>query len=80
MAPRRVVLYTRAGCHLCDEARAVLIQVQAQVPFELEEVDILSDPDLFQEHKWDIPVIEIDGRTAFKLRVAPEALVERLQR
>ena len=79
-SPPRVVLYSRPGCHLCEEAKAVLGQVRQRIAFELAEVDICTDPELFEEHKWDIPVIEIDGRTAFKLRVAPEALAERLRR
>ena len=80
MASPQVVLYSRPGCHLCEDAKAVLAQVRSQVPFDLEEIDISTDRELFAEHKWHIPVIEIDGRTAFKLRVAPEALLERLQR
>jgi glutaredoxin len=80
MASPHVVLYSRPGCHLCEDAKAVLAQARTRVAFDLEEVDISSDPELFEEHKWTIPVIEIDGRTAFKLRVAPEALLERLQR
>ncbi len=80
MTSRQVVLYSRPGCHLCEDAKAVLAQTRARVAFDLQEIDISRDPELFEEHKWDIPVIEIDGRTAFKLRVAPEALLERLQR
>ena len=80
MPSPQVVLYSRPGCHLCEDVKAVLAQARARVPFDLQEVDISTDPDLFEEHKWHIPVIEIDGRTAFKLRVAPEALLERLQR
>ena len=80
MPSPKVVLYSRPGCHLCEDAKAVLAQARARVPFDFQEVDISTDPDLFEEHKWHIPVIEIDGRTAFKLRVAPEALLERLQR
>jgi glutaredoxin len=80
MASPHVVLYSRPGCHLCEDAKAVLAQARARVVFDLEEIDISADPELFDEHKWHIPVIEIDGHTAFKLRVLPEALLERLQR
>ena len=80
MASPQVVLYSRPGCHLCEDAKAVLAQVRARVEFDLREVDISDDPDLFEEHKWHIPVIEIDGRSAFKLRVTHGALLERLLR
>ena len=80
MASPQVVLYSRPGCHLCEDAKAVLAQVRTRVEFDLREVDISDDPDLFEEHKWHIPVIEIDGRSAFKLRVTHGALLERLLR
>jgi glutaredoxin len=76
----RVTLYTRAGCHLCDDAKAALALARREVAFELAEVDIDSDPALYEAHKWDIPVIEVDGHRAFKHRVASGQLVERLRR
>jgi glutaredoxin len=77
---RDVVLYTRTGCCLCDEAKEALALARAQVEFSLREVDIESDPALFAAHRYDIPVIEIDGRRAFKHRVSARKLVERLSR
>jgi len=77
---RDVVLYTKAGCCLCDEAKEALSLARAQVEFSLREVDIATDPALFAAHRYDIPVIEIDGRRAFKHRVSAEKLVERLSR
>ncbi len=43
-------------------------------------MDIDSDPALYEAHRYDVPVIEIDGRRAFKHRVTPRQLVERLSR
>jgi glutaredoxin len=77
---REVVLYTRSGCCLCDEAKEALRVAGAQVPFTLREVDIDSDPALYEAHRYDVPVIEIEGRRAFKHRVTPRQLVERLSR
>ena len=77
---RNVVLYTKAGCCLCDEAKEALARARAQVEFALREVDIESDPALFAEHRYDVPVIEIDGKRAFKYRVTAGQLVERLSR
>jgi len=77
---REVVLYTRSGCCLCDDAKEALRVAGEQVQFTVREVDIDSDPSLYQKHRYDIPVIEIDGRRAFKHRVTPRQLVERLSR
>ena len=75
---KEVVLYTREECSLCKTARAVLLAVKREVDFTYREVDIDSDPELFEEHKHDIPVIEIDGRRAFKHRVDAQELRKKL--
>ena len=62
----RVTLYGKPGCHLCDEARAVVEAVRADVGFELEEVDITLDPVLATRYGERIPVVEIDGEEAFE--------------
>ena len=77
---REIVLYTKSGCCLCDDAKEALRVARAQVQFTLREVDIESDPALYEAHRNDIPVIEIDGRRAFKHRVTVRQLVERLSR
>lgn len=68
-----VTLYTRPGCHLCDEARDVLLAERARTPFALEEVDIETDDDLVREYGVRIPVVVIDGRERFEHRVEPGA-------
>lgn len=75
---KQVVLYTRAGCGLCEVAKKVILAVRRDVDFVFREVDIDSDAELFEEHRYDIPVIEIDGRRAFKHRVDPQALKKKL--
>jgi glutaredoxin len=75
---RQVVLYTKPGCSLCDYARAAILAVRREIDFEFQEIDIALDADLFDLYKFDIPVVEIDGRRAFKHRVDPEALKEKL--
>jgi glutaredoxin len=75
---KQVVLYTRAGCGLCEVAKEVILAVRRDVDFVFREVDIDSDAELFEEHRYDIPVIEIDGRRAFKHRVDPQALKKKL--
>jgi glutaredoxin len=64
-----VIVYSRPGCHLCDEAKAVIENAGVSDRFTLEEIDIESDPELLRKYKYDIPVITIDGAEAFKHRV-----------
>lgn len=71
----KVVLYSRAGCHLCDAARHVLLAELARTPFELVEVDVAGDDDLEREYGIRIPVVEIDGRERFEYEVDPAVLV-----
>ncbi|MBA2420860.1 MAG: glutaredoxin family protein [Thermoleophilaceae bacterium] len=61
-----VTLYGKPGCHLCDDARAVVDGVRADVGFELAEVDITLDPVLANRLGERIPVVEIDGEEAFE--------------
>jgi glutaredoxin len=66
---RDVVVYSRPGCHLCEQALAVIEEVRARVAFELREVDIESDDTLFKRYLERIPVVVIDGRESFELFV-----------
>jgi glutaredoxin len=76
----RVVLYSAEGCHLCDRARATVTALREELGFELEEVDIGGDPALEARYRELIPVVEIDGKTAFTYFVSPEALRRKLGR
>ena len=74
-----VTLYSRPGCHLCDEARATLARLLEEGDrFELTEVDIDSDDRLLREMLERIPVIEIDGVVASELVPDESALRSRL--
>ena len=58
----RVTLYTRPGCHLCDDARAVVARVCEELGESFSEVDITSDEDLQDRYAEEIPVTLVDGR------------------
>jgi len=75
---RAVVLYTRPGCCLCDDARAVLERVRARHPFALQERDIDQDDELQRAYLERIPVVTIDGEEAFELFVDETELARRL--
>ena len=58
----RVTLYGKPGCHLCDDARAVIERVCADVGTTYDEVDITSSPELADAYAEQIPVTFVDGR------------------
>lgn len=64
-----VVLYSRPGCGLCDEAREVIVAERARAAFGFEEIDISGDDALELEYGFRIPVVLVDGREAFEVRV-----------
>ncbi len=70
-----VVLYSRPGCGLCDEARAVILAERARTPFAFEEVDVSADDELEREYGIRIPVVAVDGREVFEVRVDPASFV-----
>ncbi|WP_062524469.1 glutaredoxin family protein [Demequina rhizosphaerae] len=72
--PARVMLYTRAGCHLCEDARDVVAATCAALEQDWEEVDIDTDPDLRARYGDEIPVATVDGRTVGFWRIDPERL------
>jgi glutaredoxin len=73
-----VTLYGRPDCHLCEEARDALLRVRAEAPFELLEIDIERDDELFRRYLERIPVVSLDGEELFELEVDEAALRRRL--
>jgi glutaredoxin len=73
VAPR-ITLYTRTGCHLCEEARMVIEQVCAELGEEYAEVDIDTDQDLVARFTDEVPVTFVDGRQHDFWRVDPARL------
>ena len=69
MSKRHVRIYSRPGCHLCDEAKATIQNSGCSDRFTLEEVNIESDEELLRKYKYDIPVVMVDGVEAFRHRV-----------
>ena len=75
-----MTLYGKPGCHLCDDARAVVERVRGEHPFELREVDVSLDPALNREYGERIPVLALDGEEVFDYFVEEAVLVQRLDR
>ena len=59
--PVRVTLVGRPGCHLCDDARAVVAAVTADLGVGWQELSIDDDPDLRARYAEQIPVTIVDG-------------------
>jgi glutaredoxin len=74
-----VVVYSKPGCCLCDEVKAKLERLREQHWFELREVNILNDRQLFEEFKEQIPVLFINGRKAFKFHLDEKEFLKRLE-
>jgi glutaredoxin len=74
----RIILYTRNGCHLCDDAKAALTEVRSRTGVDFREVDISTDPELTAEYGDRIPVIMLDGREHGYWRVEMERLLRDL--
>ena len=75
---RTFTLYSRPGCHLCDDARAALTELRKRVAFALVEIDIESDDALHRAYLERIPVVELDGEELFEYFVDEDALAARL--
>jgi glutaredoxin len=74
-----VTLYSRPGCHLCEDARAVLERVRERAPFALVEVDIERDDALHRAYLERIPVVAVDGEELFEYFVDEATLAARLR-
>lgn len=75
-----VTIYSKPGCHLCEEAKKAIVRSGCPVAFQLEIVTIEEDAQLYARFKDDIPVIFINGRKAFKHRVTAGEFCDRLCR
>jgi hypothetical protein len=79
-SPPRITLYTKADCELCGAAKATLLVLQGELGFALDEIDITSNPTLYDAFHEEIPVGYLDGRKLFKYRVDSTLLRRQLQR
>lgn len=73
---RRLVVYTRPDCHLCDDAKAILANYLDYLP-DIEEINIDTRPELQERFGTSIPVVQIDDQIRFRGRV-DEILLRRL--
>jgi glutaredoxin len=70
----KIKILSKPDCHLCDEAKETIQRVTKRLPIEMEVINIEKDPDLFNQYRYDIPVIFLDERKIFKHRVDEQKL------
>ena len=75
-----VLFYTRAGCHLCQEAREMLHRLGHRYPMTVSEVDITSDASLFRRYQDTVPVVVVDGSLTLGGRIDEGEFREWLKR
>ncbi|HKS30480.1 MAG TPA: glutaredoxin family protein [Pyrinomonadaceae bacterium] len=75
-----VKLYTKPGCHLCEEARGEMLAARIEDEYTFEEVNIEDDAEAYERYRFEIPVVTVDGRKAFKYRLTAEDFRRRVLR
>ncbi len=75
----KVIIYSRPGCHLCEEAKDAMKAANCADAYVLEEVNIENDPELLERYQLDIPVITFNGVEAFRHRVSPAEFRKQVQ-
>lgn len=75
-----VTVYSRTGCHLCEDAEAILRNLQGELLFKLEVIDIDGDPNLVDLYSDQVPVIHIDGNHHDFYKVDPVRFRSSLER
>jgi len=69
-----LTLYSRPGCHLCEEMKAVIDRLATDSQLALTEIDISTDPDLEARYGTEIPVLIADGKKVAKYRISETQL------
>lgn len=78
--PAQVRLYTRPGCHLCEEMLREMLAADCADEYLLEEINIDDDPALKESYGLKIPLLTINGKTAFKYRLTAAEFRQRIRR
>lgn len=73
-----VTLYTKDGCHLCEQVAGKLSELKERYPHRLTTIDITEEDAVFQEYRYAIPVVHIGGME-LRAPIAEEELVEALR-
>jgi glutaredoxin len=78
--PRILTLYSKPGCHLCEDVRDLLDEVAGEFGLAVTTVDITTDEALFAAYRYEIPVVTCEGREVARGRIAEAQLLAALRR
>ena len=70
LGKHEVVIYSKPGCCLCDKAKIILLKVQVEIPFALQEIDISQNQVLMEKYQYVIPVVAINGQDVFISKIS----------
>jgi glutaredoxin len=70
----RLELYTRPGCHLGNDLRAICERLSGEISFEFTEVNIEDDPSVLARYEREVPTLFVDGRLAVRYRTSEREL------
>ena len=79
MSRPTLTLYSKPGCHLCEDVRGILDDLQPECGYAIAEIDITTDATLFARYRYDIPVVVKDGVELARGRIDEAALVALLR-
>ena len=65
MFPFQLIVYYREGCHLCEQVVASLFELQAELKYEIIQIDIDDDPALQKKYDVDVPVVMFNDEVIF---------------
>ena len=74
LQPLRLELYTRPGCHLGNDLRAICERLASEIAFELIEVNVEADPVLRSRYEREVPILFVDGRVVVRFRTSEREL------
>jgi hypothetical protein len=69
----QIVLYSKPGCHLCEVMKKEIVKADCAELYDLQEINIESDAELFARYRYDVPVLMIDGVEAFRHRLTADS-------
>ena len=71
----RVTIYSRPGCHLCDDMKDLVKKIAQTIPLTLDDIDIYGDDALEEQYGLEIPVLFVNGKRIANARIKEDALI-----
>lgn len=72
----KITVYTVPGCHLCDDAIALIGSLSSKYDLKISIIDILSSPELIKKYQYDVPVVFAEGKEIFRHRIERDELAQ----